>query len=139
MVRQEDEMNRQRLSSIGAFEFTTDPGQRFRLVQTGSRQGRLLVRLERYGVDVPGGGRWQAIADGLHVSLAMHSAHRYGAARPQPTPRGSRIGMHLIRLTGYLRARCGYIVQRTPADARCVSRQADQGLSSPQRYGEGSW
>jgi hypothetical protein len=61
--REEALMERQQLSSIDPFAFTYNQGQRFRLVQTGSRRGRLLVRLDRYTVDALGNERWQAIAE----------------------------------------------------------------------------
>jgi hypothetical protein len=96
-------MERQQLSSIDNFAFTDDRGQRFRLVQTGSRRGRLLVRLERYSADEPGSDRWQAIAESLHIDLALRSTHRPGPARPQQLPTGRHIGTHLSRVNDSIR------------------------------------
>jgi hypothetical protein len=120
--REETLMERQQLSGIDTFAFTDDRGQRFRLVQTGSRQGRLLARLERYGVDAPGSDRWQAIAESLHIDLALRSTHRPGPARPQQRPTSGRIGTHLSRVNDYLRAWCPRLATRMPRRTKEVCR-----------------
>jgi hypothetical protein len=123
-TNQETLMEWQHLSSIDTFAFTDDRGQRFRLVQTGCRRGRLLVRLEQFGADAPGSERWQAIAESLHISLAIRSARRPEPIRLQRLPTSRCAGVHRIRVTDYLRSRLRALTPRLPHRAQDLFRPA---------------